>query len=52
MKTCLKKIVIDFNIFPSFNFNKKIDLEQSYRGKYYFNTSGYQKQYNTNNIKQ
>ncbi len=36
-------------IFPSFNFNKKIDLEQSYRGKYYFNTSGYQKQYNTNN---
>ncbi len=36
-------------IFPNFNFNKKVNVDESYDGNFYFKTSGYQKQYNTNN---
>jgi len=35
-------------IFPDFNFSKKIDLDDSYNGNFRFNSSGYQKNYNTN----
>ena len=36
-------------IFPNFNFKKKIDVKEQSNGTFYFNTSGYQKQYDTNN---
>ncbi len=35
-------------IFPSFNFNKKINIDKGYNGNFYFNSTGYQKQYDTN----
>ncbi len=35
-------------VFPDFYFNKEIDLEKSYNGTLFFNTSGYQKLYSTN----
>ena len=36
-------------VFPDFNFNKKINIDKSYNGNFYFNSSGYQQNYNTNN---
>ena len=36
-------------IFPNFNFKKKVNIEEGYNGNFYFNSSGYQKQYDTNN---
>ena len=36
-------------IFPNFDFEKKIDLDQNYNGNFYFISSGYQQIYNTNN---
>ncbi|ARJ48670.1 LPS-assembly protein LptD [Candidatus Pelagibacter sp. RS40] len=36
-------------VFPNFNFNKKIEIDKNYNGNFYFNSSGYQQQYNTNN---
>ena len=36
-------------VFPNFNFNKKVEIDKSYNGNFYFNSSGYQQQYNTNN---
>ena len=35
-------------VFPDFSFNKDIDLEKSYNGTLFFNTSGYQKLHSTN----
>ena len=35
-------------VFPDFTFNKRIDLEESYYGTLFYNTSGYQKLYSTN----
>ena len=35
-------------VFPDFSFNKEIDLEKSYNGTLFYNTSGYQKLYSTN----
>ncbi len=35
-------------ILPSFNFNKKINIDKRYNGNFYFNSAGYQKQYDTN----
>ena len=36
-------------VFPNFDFNKKIDVDKNYNGNFYFNSSGYQQNYNTNN---
>ena len=36
-------------IFPNFNFKKKVNIEEGYNGNFYFNSSGYQKQYDANN---
>ena len=36
-------------IFPNYNFSKKIEIDESYNGDFYFKSSGYQQQYNTNN---
>ena len=36
-------------VFPDFNFNKEINIDKGYNGKFYFNSSGYQQNYNTNN---
>ena len=35
-------------IFPDFSFSKNIPLDDSYKGKFNFNSSGFQKNYNTN----
>ncbi len=35
-------------IFPDFNFSKNIMIPENYNGKFYFNTYGYNKHYNTN----
>ena len=35
-------------VFPSFNYYKKIDIDKSYMGNFYFNSSGFQQQYDTN----
>ncbi len=35
-------------IFPDFNFNKNIELDESYNGQFSFTSSGYQKNYDTN----
>ena len=35
-------------VFPDFNFSKNIDIPDSYNGKFNFNSSGYNKLYNTN----
>ncbi len=36
-------------VLPSFDFKKKIETENSYKGNFYVNTYGYQQKYNTNN---
>ncbi len=36
-------------VFPNFNFNKKIQIDKNYNGNFFFKSSGYQQQYNTNN---
>ncbi len=36
-------------VFPNFNFDKKINIDKNYNGNFYFNSSGYQQNYNTNN---
>ncbi len=36
-------------VFPNFEFDKKINIEKNYNGNFYFNSSGYQQNYNTNN---
>ena len=36
-------------VFPNFDFNKKINIDKNYKGNFYFNSSGYQQNYNTNN---
>ncbi len=35
-------------IFPDFNFSKKIDIEEKYKGNFKFLSSGFQKVYDTN----
>ena len=35
-------------VFPNFNFDKKIEIDKNYNGNFFFNSSGYQQQYNTN----
>ena len=35
-------------ILPNFTFAKKLDLDQSYNGSFQFNSSGFQKNYDTN----
>lgn len=35
-------------IFPDFTFNKYIELDEDYHGDFYFGSSGYQKNYDTN----
>ena len=35
-------------IFPDFEFNKNIELNESYNGQFNFSSSGYQKNYDTN----
>ena len=35
-------------IFPDFNFAKNIEVDQSYNGQFKFNSSGFQKVYDTN----
>ncbi len=35
-------------IFPDFDFNKEIELDNSYNGQFKFSSSGFQKVYNTN----
>ncbi len=35
-------------IFPDFEFNKYIELDESYNGQFRFSSSGYQKNYDTN----
>ena len=36
-------------VFPNFNFEKKINIDKDYNGNFYFSSSGYQQNYNTNN---
>ena len=36
-------------VFPNFNFEKKIEIDQNYNGNFYFSSSGFQQIYNTNN---
>ena len=36
-------------VFPSFKFIKKLNIDENYNGNFYFNSTGYQKQYETNN---
>ncbi len=36
-------------VFPNFDFDKKINIDKNYKGNFYFNSSGYQQSYNTNN---
>ncbi len=35
-------------VFPDFDFNKEIELDESYNGQFKFSSSGFQKIYNTN----
>ncbi len=35
-------------IFPDFDFNKSVDLDESYNGQFNFSSSGFQKFYDTN----
>ena len=35
-------------ILPNFNFQKKLELDENYKGSFQFNSSGFQKNYDTN----
>ncbi len=36
-------------ILPNFDFNKKVNIDKIYNGNFFFNSSGYQQNFNTNN---